>query len=155
MRPYMTSFAVASLLAFAVPAQAVGEVRAQSGAVVPLDAQEAASRFWSGFRSAVGRDDRQGLLSMCADTVHVRGQTDMEPIMRAGGAARLNALLRALDSVPFGDAKSEPKSVRAKVMATPDLGVSAWVSPDQLRFQNLEFRKVGSQWRLATIFEED
>ncbi|MCZ8254985.1 MAG: hypothetical protein O9327_04895 [Polaromonas sp.] len=117
--------------------------------------QEQAQAFWRSFRSAVERGDWASLAKMSRSPLTIRGEVDSIKPQYTTGKETEVALRRCMSTSIFAGKGKPSRTLAEWVMSTQSLEASHWVSPTQIRFQNLEFQFIGGTWKLASVFDED
>jgi hypothetical protein len=131
------------------------DIRSQAGIVVTSDEQARAQEFWFMFRELVLKEDWPALAKMCATPLQVRGDLDATPVRKVASKNLAEFLKRKMAQVVYEGKGKPARTLAVLVRDTPNLMAADWVDPDQIRVQNLSFRKVASTWKLTLIYEDD
>jgi hypothetical protein len=114
-----------------------------------------AQAFWTRFRAAVEKEDWLAVADMAAQPLVVRGTTDGAPARKVSGKEAPAVLRQQLKQTAY-DGKGRPtRSLIEWVQETPELADRHWIAHDQIRFQNLAFRKSIAGWKLVLIYDEE
>ena len=151
MRRLVAAFVATMVLCCGAVAPSLSTAQPSASAEQQAEAQA----FWKLFRAAVIQQDWKAVASMSTQPLVVRGQVDSARAKRVS-AAKLPAVLRdQFGKAVFSGLGKPERTVADWVRETPSVRRQDWVSDDQFRVQNLDFRKGVDGWKLSTIYDED
>jgi membrane-bound lytic murein transglycosylase len=131
---------------------AASATNAKTPAVPPAaaSARERFAAYWSQFRSAIERNDKQAQTSMTKFPFETRGMYDDQPVRKHNAARFAEVIDKLLDE---GAGEREPMSMRQLILKTSEVSGNGF-SGVQARVGTFSFRDLKEGWRLVRVYTD-